>query len=167
VEEILRIAMQNQGGPDLALRQRLLASAAELGISEQAALQAAQQWKEQQEKEVELEEYRSHILRSLYMHLGIYAVVNLVLVLMNLLTNHGRVDWALWPILGWGIGVGCHLVAALVQVKNPGGDEFQSWKNGERDHHRVTIGINVNPPRAVNSSLMDRDAFGDRNQTKA
>jgi hypothetical protein len=162
VEEILRIAMQNQGGPDLALRQRLLASAAELGISEQAVLQAEQQWQEQKQREEELEEYRAHTLRSLNTHLGIFVVVNMMLVFMDLLSTHGHITWSVWPILGWGIGLGCHLVAAMVQIKNPGGEEFQTWKSGEaKHHHGLTIGVNINPPRAV------RDPLEDRNQTQA
>jgi len=145
VEEILRIAMRNQGGPDLALRQRLLASAAELGISEQAALEAEQQWQEQKHKEAELRDYKSHILRSLYLHLGVYAVVNTFLVLLNMLTSNGRIDWAPYVIVSWGIAIGCHLVAALVQLKNPGGEEFDDWQKGKAPSRppRVTIGMHI------------------------
>ena len=145
VEEILRIAMKNQGGPDIALRQRLLASAAELGISEQAVLEAEQQWQEQKQKEAELRDYRSHILRNLYMHLGIYAVVNTFLVLLNMLTSNGHIDWAPYVIVSWGIAVGCHLVASLVQLKNPGGEEFDDWQKGKdaSSPRRVTIGMHI------------------------
>ena len=149
VEEILRIAMKNQGGPDLALRQRLLASAAELGLSEEAVLEAEQQWIEQKQKETMMRDYRSHILRSLYLHLGVYAVVNTFLVLLNMLTSNGHIDWAPYVIVSWGIAVGCHLVAALVQLKNPGGEEFDVWQKGKDSpgHGRITLGLHIDAPR--------------------
>jgi hypothetical protein len=159
VEEILRIAMQNEGGPDVALRQRLLASAAELGISEDAVLKAEKQWHAQKKKEEELDEYRAHTLRSLYTHLGVYVVVNVFLVLMNMLTEHGRVDWAFWPILGWGIGLGCHLVAAVVQLKNPGGEEFQEWRKEVSSQRQEQPGL------SVPMSAAGHEPFADTNQT--
>jgi len=146
VEEILNIALENQGGgPDMAMRQRLLTSAAELGISEDAALAAQKQWLEQRKQLAEQQEYRAHVTRSLYTHLGIYAVVNVFLVLMNMLTDHGKIDWAVWPLLGWGIGVGVHLVAALVQLKNPGGDEFEQWRKERGTSKGITIGVHISP----------------------
>ena len=156
--------MKNQGGPDVDLRQRLLASGAELGLSERAVLEAEQQWLEKKKKEEELEEYRSHILRGLYMHLGVYIVVNMFLVLLNMMTSHGRVDWAGYVGVSWGIGIGCHLVAALVQLKSPGGEEFQMWKTTEQSQRSgVTVGVHIPAaPRPV-----EREALPDRNQTQA
>lgn len=156
--------MQNEGGPDVALRQRLLASAAELGLSEKAVLDAEVQWLEQKKQAAEMEEYRTHILRGLYTHLGVYVVVNAFLVLLNMLTSHGRIDWAPYVIVSWGIGIGCHLVAAAVQLKSPGGEEFQDWRaenDGRRRHHGITIGVNLPAP------IKDRETLSDRNQTQA
>jgi len=153
VAEILNIALKNEGlGTDASLRQRLLASASELGISEEAALAAEQQWLEQQTAQRESSEYREHVLRGLYTHLGVYVVINLGLVLMNMLTTHGSVTWAYWPILGWGIGLGSHLVAALVQFRSPGGEEYEEWQKGKRKSG-MTIGVHVGDPRNRDESL--------------
>lgn len=163
VEEILRIAMENEGGTDNTLRQRLLASAAELGLSEQAVLNAEQQWLEQKKKERELEEYRSHVLRALYTHLGVYVVVNMFLVLLNMLTSQGHLDWAPYVIVSWGMAIGIHLVAAMVQLKNPGGEDFKNWqdeKGENRSSSGITLGLHISPPKSV------RDP-NPENQTKA
>ena len=164
VEEILRIALKNQGGPDLALRQRLMASAAELGLSEQAVLEAEQQWLEQKKKETEFEEYRTNILRGLYMHLGIYAVVNMFLVFLNMLTSHGQLDWAPYVIVSWGIAIGVHFVASLVQLKHPSNEDLKNWREeqeGLRKPGGITVGLHVSAPQPV------RDPMSDRNQTQA
>jgi uncharacterized membrane protein len=42
-----------------------------------------------------------------YMHLGVYLVVSLLLVGINLGTSPGYL-WFPWPIAGWGIGVLFH-----------------------------------------------------------
>ncbi|MEA2552145.1 MAG: hypothetical protein QOJ65_321 [Fimbriimonadaceae bacterium] len=150
VEEILRIAIQNQGGGDALLRQRLLSTASELGISEEAALQAEKQWLETRKQEEELDEYRSHVRRELMAHAGVYLVINAILVIISLLTS--SYFWAIWPILGWGIGLGSHAVIALLQLQNPGGDEFERWrrrrarkgdKSPERTHGLEGFRVNL------------------------
>jgi hypothetical protein len=47
--------------------------------------------------------------RDFYSHLASYLVVNLFLVSLNLWTGGGF--WAIWPLLGWGIGLVSHAVS--------------------------------------------------------
>jgi hypothetical protein len=143
VEEILTIAVKNQGGTDVSLRERLLASAAELGISEEAVLEAERQWQAQKAQEQELAAYRADTLRHLWTHLGVYLVINFFLCWLNMLTSHGRLDWAPYVIVSWGIGMGAHLVTALIQLKNPGGEELKNWRNDEDRQHGLTIGVRL------------------------
>ena len=42
-----------------------------------------------------------------FVHLAVYAGVNLLLIMINLLTAPGHL-WFLWPLLGWGIGLFFH-----------------------------------------------------------
>ena len=42
-----------------------------------------------------------------YRHLAVYVVVNLLLVVINLVTSRDYF-WAMWPLLGWGIGLAFH-----------------------------------------------------------
>src|SRR5690242_3679016 len=52
---------------------------------------------------------RVRAIRDFYIHLGIYAIVNLGIFLLNwtlIQTNGiGHVWFFYWPLLGWGIGV--------------------------------------------------------------
>ncbi|MDZ7842920.1 MAG: 2TM domain-containing protein [Gammaproteobacteria bacterium] len=46
-------------------------------------------------------------LRGLYSHALVYAVVNLGLAALNLVTAPGDI-WFIYPLLGWGIGLVSH-----------------------------------------------------------
>jgi class 3 adenylate cyclase len=50
---------------------------------------------------------RSGLEASVRIHLRIYLLVNLMLIGIWAATGGGYF-WPIWPILGWGIGVGCH-----------------------------------------------------------
>ena len=61
------------------------------------------------EKEVreEVEE-----IKGFYIHLGLYALINVLLIIVNLITTPGTF-WAIWPLLGWGVGLGFHAIATF------------------------------------------------------
>ena len=46
-------------------------------------------------------------LRLFYTHVGVYVFVNILLLLINLLTDPSSL-WFYWPLLGWGIGLAAH-----------------------------------------------------------
>jgi len=48
-----------------------------------------------------------------YVHLAIYIAVNLLLLIINLTTSNSYL-WFIWPLIGWGIGVGFHALVAFV-----------------------------------------------------
>jgi len=52
-------------------------------------------------------------LGGFYTHLGVYVMVNLLLLLINITTSPG-VLWFYWPLLGWGMGIGMHAVRVFV-----------------------------------------------------
>lgn len=56
-------------------------------------------------------EARKHVqkLKEFYTHLGAFISVNAGLLLINLLTTPGTL-WFLFPLIGWGIGLGAHAV---------------------------------------------------------
>lgn len=60
-------------------------------------------------KDVEAEQWawrRVKALRAFYTHLTIYALVNFVLMLIDIATPGG--PWFFWPLLGWGLGLAMH-----------------------------------------------------------
>jgi len=54
-------------------------------------------------------------IKSFYVHAGIYAVVNIVLIVANVLREDDE-WWALWALLGWGIGLAIHGLAVFGPV---------------------------------------------------
>jgi pyruvate/2-oxoglutarate dehydrogenase complex dihydrolipoamide acyltransferase (E2) component len=122
--------------------ERLVAMAEELGVSpetlaavleEQRAhratqeQQAAAQQAEQQERREFITERRA----DFYPHLWSYIGVNIMLIAINLLTSRGHF-WAAYPLLGWGIGLFCHAMAAL-PTRGPEFDKaFAGWREARR-----------------------------------
>lgn len=45
--------------------------------------------------------------RAFRVHLIIYAVVNVLLIILNLATSPDKL-WFYWPLVGWGIGLIAH-----------------------------------------------------------
>ena len=65
-----------------------------------------------EEKMKEDEKYREakervEELKSFYIHLFVYIIVNIGLFLLNVLTSRDSL-WFYWPLLGWGIGILAH-----------------------------------------------------------
>ena len=52
-------------------------------------------------------------------HLTAYAVVNALLIVINLTTSTRHL-WFMWPLLGWGVGVLAHAFAAFALPAVPG-----------------------------------------------
>lgn len=65
-------------------------------------------------------------LKGFYIHLGVYVLINVFLVILNLLTSP-EYFWAIWPMLGWGIGVGSHAIA-LFGIGGIGGQAWEERK---------------------------------------
>lgn len=148
VEEILRMAIRKSGVENDELRRRLEISAQELGISESDLKAAEEEYRRQitEGEESKLsaaqdlsdwKEWRQHKLHDFYSHLGIYAVVNIMLVFMNLLSS-GRISWALWSIAGWGIGVAVHGVNTAFTKTEENVKDFKSWQRKKRKRKKTS-----------------------------
>lgn len=48
-----------------------------------------------------------------FTHLGVYVVVNTLLIVINL-QNSPEHLWFYWPLLGWGIGIAFHALGVFV-----------------------------------------------------
>src|SRR3954470_18866927 len=57
---------------------------------------------------------RSRFETSVRTHLAVYLVVNVMLIGIWAASGGGYF-WPIWPILGWGIGVGCHAAPLLAR----------------------------------------------------
>jgi len=64
-------------------------------------------------RDAELERWawkRIAALRAFYTHLSIYALVNFLLLVVDMATPGG--PWFFFPLLGWGLGLGMHAAQA-------------------------------------------------------
>jgi class 3 adenylate cyclase len=68
---------------------------------------------------------RSGLETSVRIHLTIYLVVNVLLIGIWAAAGGGYF-WPIWPILGWGIGVGCHAAPLLALRGRAHRDELSS-----------------------------------------
>jgi hypothetical protein len=110
VNSILGRTIQRENDGELS-HEDLLATAREIGISEQAIERAAIEVAAEHRRRSELVDMRRDQWRGFIAHLIPYVMVNALLVMINALTT--RFPWALFPALGWGIGLASHLWAVL------------------------------------------------------
>jgi hypothetical protein len=60
---------------------------------------------------------RANMKLAFRAHLMTYVTVNAGLVLINLVTSPGYF-WAIWPIIGWGIGLVAHAINVYMDGEN-------------------------------------------------
>lgn len=134
VEQILKLAVRKAGlSDDEALRQRLHASGSELGLTDAQIQAAEEEYHATKAQDQELAEFKAVARKDFYEHLGAYVIVNAGLVIMNLATK-GHIGWAVWPILGWGIGIGFHALGTFFAGTESFQSDFEKWrrKRGRR-----------------------------------
>ncbi len=71
---------------------------------------------EKSEKYYRQAEKRVYGKLSFYMHLAVYVGVMALLIFTNLSTSPDGYMWFKWPLVGWGIGIFFHGVAAFLLV---------------------------------------------------
>jgi len=158
-EEILRLASQSTG--EGISRERLLRMAEELGISPEAVASAADTVRTQRTELAERREFVTAQRRAFFSHLVSYIVVNLGLVAINLVTQH-RITWAIWPILGWGIGIAAQASQTFFQGSEGNEQEFQKWRAArasgqsyEFDGAKIVVGARVgHRPASVTQDVL-------------
>lgn len=104
VTSIVRRALEHRGLHDTVDYDDLLDIARSSGISAESLNAAI----EEQETVGELEDAKAIWMErrraKFYAHLRSYLIVNGVLFLINVVTSRSYL-WAVWPMLGWGIGL--------------------------------------------------------------
>lgn len=56
---------------------------------------------------------RAEAKLGFYIHLTVYVIVGVLLVAINLSMSSGYI-WAMWPLMGWGIGLLFHALGVFV-----------------------------------------------------
>ena len=150
VEAILRLAVQQSGEAPVDLRQRLQSTADELGITPEQLAVAEKEYRAKRDTELEAaksqetekadwKEFRRTQYHEFLSHFVTYLAVNGGLVGMDLFSN-GRLDWAVWPILGWGIAVAIHALSLLAAYSEDNVKEFEKWRKKKYRRKKPTTG---------------------------
>jgi hypothetical protein len=129
-EEVLKRAIAIEA-LETNTRDMVRKTAAELGVSEGAVEQAEREYFEEKKKRAEVEEFAQHQKRSFFSHLGTYIVVNAFLVGIDLITD-GNLEWAFYPLMGWGIGVAIHAIGTFSRGDEDYQKEFDQWRAERR-----------------------------------
>lgn len=141
VEQILKLAVHKAGYSDeQALRQRLMAAAGELGLSEAQVAAAEEEYRVQKIRDEEEAEYRGIVRKEFYEHVWSYVIVNAGLVAFNLF-QRGTLGWAIWPLIGWGIGIAFHAMSVFARNTETYQEEFESWRKNRGKRRRRTNGL--------------------------
>jgi|CXWL01.1.fsa_nt_gi hypothetical protein len=128
VEEILRIAVRREGKTDPDLRHRLHTAASELGISDNALQAAEEEYYKKTRVDQDLAEFNSRKRRDFRGHFTTYILVILGLFGLNVFTIRDGGDlWAMYPMLGWGIGIAIHGFSAYSRSTRDD-PEFLKWR---------------------------------------
>ena len=86
---------------------------------------------------------RAHVLRDYYGHLITYVLVCSMLVVIDLTTgDYGTsfmgLNWAYWPIFGWGIAIVIHTISVVMPLKD--WEERKAIQLYEKERNRALHG---------------------------
>jgi hypothetical protein len=112
VDAILGRAVERERSADDLSHDQLVAVAQEVGLSAASIERAITEISTERQDRDELALLRRNDWRGFLHHLIPYLCVCSLLVMINVLTT--SFPWALFPILGWGIGILSHLLAVAM-----------------------------------------------------
>lgn len=146
IEAILRLAVQQTGTESESLRTRLMATAEEIGLTPEQVAAAEEAYRqkvkgertlaEREENERQLwKQFRRSQRGDLISHVGSYLAVNAFLVAIDLMGGDG-LNWAYWPMMGWGIAIAIHLFSFVAGESSDNVQEFEKWKRRKRKREK-------------------------------
>ena len=126
VQQILQIALTRKQEGEFS-REQLLEMASELGISSNILETTEQKWLAQQEEEGSRYTFNTFRRRAFWTHFVSFLAVNLFLIILNLITSPSYF-WAIFPVLGWGLGLFFHWWSVYQSKSEDYEIAFQSWR---------------------------------------
>jgi hypothetical protein len=131
VEQILQRAMTRKQEGEFS-REQLLEMASELGISADNLQVAEQEWLAQRGEIQERKEFNAVLREKIKSHFFSYLAVNTFLLLLNLVSEQ-TISWALYPLLGWGLG----LLIDTLQTYQLKGEKYEVAFQHWREHRQI------------------------------
>ncbi len=132
VDAILGRAIEREHKRGDLTHEDLVAAAQEVGIPPEAIESAASEVFKERQTRTELATLRQQQWRGFFRHLVPYLLVNGMLVTLNFLTTH--FPWALFPLLGWGVGIVSHFMAVV--APNPEALDYHLERHRDRERRR-------------------------------
>ncbi len=132
VQQILQKALARRASKgDMLTREQVREIAAELGVSAEEFALAERDYLEGQAVDRERQEFDRYKQRRWRDGVLKYAIVNAFLVGINFLSA-GRIDWAIYPILGWGLGIALDTWVTFQRDSEEYRKQFEKWQNSKR-----------------------------------
>ncbi|WP_375478931.1 2TM domain-containing protein [uncultured Nostoc sp.] len=126
VQQILQKALTRKQEGEFS-REQLLEMASELGISSNILETTEQKWLAQQEEERSRHTFNTFRRTAFWTHFVSFLAVNLFLILLNFITSPSYF-WAIFPILGWGLGLFFHWWSVYQSKSEDYEIAFQKWR---------------------------------------
>ncbi len=128
VQQILKLAIARQADDtDREFSyQQLLEIAAELNIPLESLQIAEREWVDQRGEIQKRQEFNSYRLGRFKKQLGKYAIVNTLLLVLDLIGG-GGLSWSLYVLIIWGIGIGLNGWNTLQTQGEDYEMAFQKW----------------------------------------
>lgn len=152
VSAILEKALQHQGGAGGITREELAETARELGIDPTRLEEAITDHEMNAGIEQAREQWKLRRKRKFFEHLRSYIIVNAILIGINVVS--GDFFWAIFPLLGWGIGLAFDAAEAFfpseekvergarrILAKQNYADAWKTIKHGARSFKREIPGF--------------------------
>ncbi|WAL58964.1 2TM domain-containing protein [Thermocoleostomius sinensis] len=140
-QQILQIAMARQTDEGELTRTQLYEIAAELNISIADMEAAEQQWLARQGEEAERTAFIRFRQSKFQRRLAKYAIVNVFLISLNLLTAPGML-WSLYVALFWGIGVALDAWKTYWVGDIEFEEAFENWRQRQQLKRSVSTVLN-------------------------
>ncbi|MEH1795204.1 2TM domain-containing protein [Nostoc sp.] len=127
VQKILEIALTRKQEGEFS-REQLLEMASELGISSDILETTEKKWFAEQEEERSLHTFNTFRRRGFWTHFVSFLAVNLFLIILNFITSPSYF-WAIFPVLGWGLGLFLHWWSVYQSKSEDYEIAFQKWRS--------------------------------------
>lgn len=128
MRQILQKAFTRQQQGEVS-REQIIEIASELGVSSQSLQAAEQEWLLQEVEVKKRQRFNAQRRGQFKSHLIAFLGVNGFLIVLNLLTSPAYF-WAIFPILGWGLGLFFDAMKAYKTSGESYEHDFQEWSNG-------------------------------------
>ncbi|HEY0867993.1 MAG TPA: 2TM domain-containing protein [Fimbriimonas sp.] len=130
-EEILRLAVGRMPAGGGISRENLRQSAAELGISDEALVEAEIQVMERRQEEADRREFRGFQRSKFKKSFWEYLATMAVLTAINM-WHAGQPTWSLLVLFFWGIGIFFEAISTFVASSSGYQEAYEKWKRKKR-----------------------------------